>query len=173
MARVATWCTNEAAPSRRGVRIARSLGPRSNRNGEEESVDDNQKSRAADARSRFCMMTTPRALGCAHGQCNNGEVEFDGDVWFFSGGDTRKVREIEATPRVDLAYADVEQWRFVSMSGRARIVRDVAKKQELWLDELERWFEDGPESDDVVLIKVTPTVVPYWTKSDEGELSLK
>jgi general stress protein 26 len=123
----------------------------------------------------FCMMTTHTSRGGlrARPMSNNGEVEFDGDVWFFTGADSRKVREIEATPRVDLAYADPKQWRFVSMSGRARIIRDVAKKQELWLDELEQWFENGPESDDVVLIKVTPTVVSYWTKTDEGELSLK
>ena len=33
--------------------------------------------------------------------------------------------------------------------------------------------EEGPESDDIVLIKVTPTVVSYWTKKDEGELRIK
>ena len=103
---------------------------------------------------------------------NNGEVEFDGDVWFFSAADSRKVREIEATPRVHLSYADLKQWRFVLMSGRARIVRDTAKKQELWMKDLERWFDDGPESEAVVLIKVTPSVVSYWTRSDEGELRI-
>ena len=56
---------------------------------------------------------------------NNGEVEFDGDVWFFSAADSRKVGEIEATPRVHLSYVDRDQWRFVSMTGRARIVRDT------------------------------------------------
>ena len=39
------------------------------------------------------------------------------------------------------------------------------------MKELERWFEDGPESDDIVLIKVTPHTVAYWGE-DEGEISL-
>ena len=123
----------------------------------------------------FCMMTTQNARGGmrARPMSNNGEVEFDGDVWFFSDAGSRKVREIEATPKVHLAYADLKQWRFISMSGRAAIVTDVEKKKQLWLDELEQWFEGGPESDAVVLIKVTPTVVSYWTKRDEGELALK
>jgi general stress protein 26 len=123
----------------------------------------------------ICMMTTHTARGGlrARPMSNNGEVEFDGDVWFFSEADSRKVREIEATPKVHLAYADLKQWRFVSMSGRARIVRDPAKKQELWLKELERWFKDGPESEDIVLIKVSPALVSYWTKSGDGELALK
>jgi len=48
----------------------------------------------------------------------------------------------------------------------------VEKKQELWLEELDRWFEDGPDSEDVVLIKVTPTVVAFWSGEHEGELAL-
>src|SRR5688572_33175959 len=82
----------------------------------------------------FCMFTTRTPRGGFHARpmSNNGEVEFDGDVWFFSAADSRKVREIQAEPTVHLAYVDLEDWRFVSMTGRARIVRDTKKKQELW-----------------------------------------
>ncbi len=58
------------------------------------------------------------------------------------------------------------------MSGDAEIVRDPDKKRELWIEELERWFADGPESEDIVLIKVTPSAVGYWNGEDEGELTL-
>ena len=77
----------------------------------------------------FCMFTTRTARGGFHARpmSNNGEVEFDGDVWFFSSADSRKVREIEAEPTVHLSYVDLEDWRFVSMTGRARIVRDTKK----------------------------------------------
>jgi general stress protein 26 len=83
------------------------------------------------------------------------------------------VKEIETEPTVHLAYVDLERWRFVSMTGRARIVRDSEKKNELWMEELEQWFENGPESDAVVLIKVSPSVVSYWTKSDAGDLKIR
>jgi hypothetical protein len=33
--------------------------------------------------------------------------------------------------------------------------------------------DDGPESEAVVLIKVTPTVVSYWTKREAGELRIR
>ena len=103
---------------------------------------------------------------------NNGEVEFDGDVWFFSAVDSRKVEEIEADPLVELSYSDTKRFLFISMSGEAAIVRDMEKKQELWIEDLERWFEDGPESEDVVLIKVTPSVVAYWNGEEDGEITL-
>ena len=72
-----------------------------------------------------------------------------------------------------LSYADPDDWRFISMTGRASIVRDAEKKQAMWLQELEQWFDEGPESDAIVLIKVTPTVVSYWTKRDAGELRIR
>lgn len=123
----------------------------------------------------LCMLTTHTTRGGLHVRpmSNNGEVEFDGDVWFFSAADSRKVREIEAEPSVHLSYVDLEDRRFLSMTGRARIVRSVEKKRDLWLEELGQWFDDGPESDAIVLIKVTPTVISYWTKSDAGEVRLK
>ncbi|MBC7563181.1 MAG: pyridoxamine 5'-phosphate oxidase family protein [Gemmatimonadaceae bacterium] len=123
----------------------------------------------------FCMLTTHADDGQLRSRpmSNNGEVEFDGDVWFFSGADTRKVADIETEARVELNYADTQTFRFVSMSGTATIVRDVDKKRELWIDDLARWFKDGPESEDVVLIKVTPSVVAYWQGEDEGEIALQ
>ena len=120
----------------------------------------------------FCMMTTRSSDGMrARPMSNNGEVEFDGDVWFFSGADTRKIEDIERDPQVHLGYSDTENFVFVSMTGAATIVRDKAKKSELWIKDLERWFEDGPESEDVVLIKVTPQIIAWWG-DDEGEIKL-
>ena len=122
----------------------------------------------------FCMLTTRGGDGRLRGRpmSNNGEVEFDGDVWFFSDAGARKIEDIEGESLVHLSYADPEHFRFVSMTGDAEIVRDVKKKQELWLEELERWFHDGPESEDVVLIKVSPREVTYWNGDEEGEISL-
>lgn len=122
----------------------------------------------------FCMFTTKAEEGSLRSRpmSNNGEVEFDGDVWFFSAADSRKVAEIEADPLVELSYSDTEHFLFISMSGEAAIVHDLEKKRELWIEDLERWFEDGPESEDVVLIKVTPSVVAYWNGEEDGELTL-
>ena len=34
------------------------------------------------------------------------------------------------------------------------------------------WFDGGPESDEIVLIKVTPTTVAWWNGEDSGEIGL-
>lgn len=122
----------------------------------------------------YCMLTTHSDDGQLHARpmSNNGEVEFDGDVWFFSAAETRKVDEIETDPQVELSFVDTKKFRFISMSGEAEIVRNTKKKQELWIEELERWFDEGPESEDIVLIKVTPSVVAYWDGEESEELTL-
>jgi len=122
----------------------------------------------------FCMLTTNSGTGRlrARPMSTNGQVEFDGEVWFFSGAHTRKVADVESEPRVQLSFARPDDFRFISMTGEASIIRDDEKKKALWLEELERWFPQGPESDDVVLIKVTPSIVTWWVGEEGGEIML-
>jgi general stress protein 26 len=42
----------------------------------------------------------------------------------------------------------------------------------LWLKELQQWFDDGPESEAILLIKGHTTAISHWTKNDAGELRL-
>jgi general stress protein 26 len=123
----------------------------------------------------FCMFTTVTADEgmYARPMSNNHEVEFDGDIWFFSGADTRKVDEISRNPRVHLSYADPQRFCFISVEGVTEVVTDIAKKRELWLKELERWFPNGPEDENVVLLKVRPRVITYWTSDGDGLVTLE
>ena len=86
----------------------------------------------------ICMFVT-RADGAVRGRpmSNNGKVEYDGDSWFFSLRDTPKVEEIEADPRVELAYVATERAPGSRSKAPPRSSRTTARKQELWDDELE------------------------------------
>lgn len=122
----------------------------------------------------LCMLTT-HAGDALHTRpmSNNGEVEFDGDLWFFSDRDSRKVQEIGKDARVLVSFAEAEQGIWLALEGRASIVTDVAKKQELWLEELERWFENGPEDESVVLIKVNAERAEHWGSKGDGIVDLR
>jgi general stress protein 26 len=96
-------------------------------------------------------------------------VEFDGGLWFYSYRDSAKVTEIEENSQVQLACNKDEKQTWVDVTGQAQIVEDDAKKKELWYDELKRYFPNGPEDENVVLIKVTPDEAEIWSGSGEGE----
>jgi general stress protein 26 len=116
----------------------------------------------------ICMFVT-RADGAVRGRpmSNNGKVEYDGDSWFFSYRDTPKVEEIEADPRVELAYIATEKGTWVSIEGTAQVVEDDDRKRRLWDKELEAWFKDGPEDDNVVLLKVSADRIHAWAAGQE------
>jgi general stress protein 26 len=116
----------------------------------------------------ICMFVT-RADGAVRGRpmSNNGNVEYDGDSWFFSYRDTPKVEEIEADPRVELAYIATEKGTWVSIEGTAEVVEDDARKRKLWDKQLEQWFQEGPEDENVVLVKVSADRIHAWADGEE------
>ena len=88
------------------------------------------------------------------------EVEFDGDLWFFTDRDSTAVAQIHHRPAVNVTVSDSAEW--VSLNGTASVVDDVEKKRELWNTVVEAWFPDGPDADHVVLLKVDAESAEYW-----------
>lgn len=88
------------------------------------------------------------------------EVEFDGDLWFFAERDSTPVQHIAASPGVNVGVGSGGSW--VSLTGRAAVVEDTAKKRDLWNAGVEAWFPQGPDDDSVVLIKVDAESAEYW-----------
>jgi general stress protein 26 len=116
----------------------------------------------------ICMLVT-RADGVIRGRpmSNNGKVEYDGDSWFFSYRDTPKVDEIEADPRVELAYIATEKGTWISIEGTAQVVEDDDRKRALWDEQLEQWFKDGPDDEKLVLLKVSADRIHAWADGQE------
>ncbi len=88
------------------------------------------------------------------------EVEFDGDLWFFAEQDAPWLAHIAASPQVNVGVGSGGTW--VSLTGTARVVSDVAKKKELWNSGVEAWLPQGPEDPSVVLVKVDGDTAEYW-----------
>ena len=119
----------------------------------------------------ICTLTTRDGDRlAARPMSNNGQVEWDGDTWFFARRDSAKVAQIEADPAVTLGYTATEQGTWVAVEAEAEIVDDADEKRERWFDDLERWFQDGPEDPEVVLIRAAATRVRGWSKDGEVDV---
>ena len=112
----------------------------------------------------FCMLTTVDEAGKLHSRpmSVNGHVESNGDLWFFTSDKSHKVDEVAARPEVNVAFADPGHQNYVSMAGRAEVVKDRSKIKELWQPHLRAWFPDGPDQPDVALLKVHVDHAEYW-----------
>jgi len=100
---------------------------------------------------------------------NNRDVEYDGDSFYFTCGDTRLVQDIERDPKVGLSFQGKKGFA-VSVEGRAELIREKASFQDHWQDNLDDWFEDGVDTEGLVMIKVHADRVHYWDGEDNGEV---
>ncbi|MGO8151745.1 pyridoxamine 5'-phosphate oxidase family protein [Rhizobium leguminosarum] len=127
----------------------------------------------------FCMLSTNAGSGriSVRPMSNNGDVEYDGDSWFFSYEDSRKITEIEGIDTVLLTFTAPPSLLgkpgiFIAVEGLASLVRDKAAFKEHWVPDLERWFPEGADTPGIVLIKVSASSIRYWDGEENGEVTL-
>ncbi|ANY19121.1 General stress protein 26 [Tsuneonella dongtanensis] len=120
----------------------------------------------------ICFMVTKDGEGfCSRPMSNNAQVDWDGDNWFFSNGDTRKITQIEKNPTVMLDFSGEKDW--VSLRGAAQLHRDDKELfEEHWTSDIERWFPEGTDTPGLVLIQVTAEEAELFGASGEGIVSL-
>jgi general stress protein 26 len=112
---------------------------------------------------KFAMLTTVEDDGSL--RCRpmlTLDVEFDGDLYFFTRVSAPKVDEVERDRHVCVSYVKPEDQRYVSMSGLARLLRDHAKMEALWTPELKAWFPDGVKDPELALLWISVTQAEYW-----------
>ena len=112
---------------------------------------------------KICMMTTVEPDGSLHSRpmyCM--EADAAGDLWFFTKLQSPKVTEISKDGQVNLGYANPSKQDYVSVSGRAEIVRDRARIDEKWSEPLRAWFPDGKDDPQIALLRVHPEKGEYW-----------
>ncbi len=100
------------------------------------------------------------------------EQHGDDGIWFATYADSDKVHDILANPRVGLAFHGGEHdSAYLSISGTAEVVRDRAKIRELWEPDWNAWFPDGPEQEDLVLLRVVAEHAE-WLRPEGGKLQV-
>jgi general stress protein 26 len=111
----------------------------------------------------FAMLTTVCEDGSLRSRpMSTQQAEFDGTLWFFTRDDTAKVGEIERDRQVNVSYAKPGDQKYVSVSGRATLLRDRAKIKELWNPAHKAWFPDGPDDPHLALLRVDVDKAEYW-----------
>ena len=108
---------------------------------------------------------------------NNGEVDYDGDSYYFAYDSARSIQHIEQNPNVSLSYQGKNSLLgkppiFISVQGRAELSRDKAEILERWSKGLDRWFAEGIDTQGLIMIKVRATRIHYWDGEEDGEVIL-
>lgn len=127
-------------------------------------ANDLQKLREMVKDIDFCMLTTIDEDGALHSRpmSVNGEIDPNGDLWFFTSVSSHKVSEVARSPKVNASFADPENQRYVSVTGVAQVVRDRTKIDQLWRPQFKIWFPEGKDDPDIALLRITLEKAEYW-----------
>jgi len=128
----------------------------------------------------FAVLFTRTEGGAIAGRpmSNNRDVEFDGDSYFFTCDDTRTVRDIGRDPSVGLTYqakSGVLGMKpfFITVEGRAELIKDKGRFAEHWTKDLEAWFREGIDTPGLLLVKVVAVRLHYWDGYEEAEINVQ
>ncbi len=112
---------------------------------------------------KVAMLTTRNSDGTLHSypMMTQGK-RFDRNLWFFTSASSHKCLEVENDCSVNVSYADPSANRYVSVSGRARLVREREKLEALWSPLMKAWFPKGIDDPDLSLLQVTIERAEYW-----------
>lgn len=112
----------------------------------------------------IAMLTTVTESGHLHSRpMATQQVDVDrAELWFFTSIDSPKIAEIYHERQVGVAYASPETQRYVSIAGRAFVVRDGEKANELWSTDALTWFPLGVNDPHLAMLRIEVESAQFW-----------
>jgi general stress protein 26 len=112
---------------------------------------------------KVAMFTTMRDDGTFHSRPMMAkEIDEDLQIWFFTSDMSTKAEELRHDENVSLTYSMPNQSKYLSINGRATIVQDKEKAEELWNPIIKAWFKEGLDDPNLTLVKVEVDAAEYW-----------
>jgi general stress protein 26 len=131
------------------------------------------------AKIDFTMLTTRTESGelATRPMSNNGDVEWNGDSFYFSWDSANTIADIGRDPKVALSFQGSGHLLgkpplFIAIEGHATLIRDKAQFSAHWHESLDRWFSEGVETAGLILIQVHAHRAHYWDGEEENEVRL-
>ena len=124
---------------------------------------------------RFAMLSHRHTDGKLHSHpltTQNKTLGEDGCLYFFVSRSSEVGQRVQQDGNVNLAYANPDKDTWVSVTGTARVLEDLAKKKELFNPIAKAWFPGGPEDPDMELVEVRIDEAEYWNVKENKLLQL-
>ena len=101
---------------------------------------------------------------------NNKDVSAeDATTYHFATDDGRIDDDLKRSEQCGATYSSGEF--YCAVQGTGKLHRDRATLEKHWVKDLEKWFENGLDTDGLVLIEVSPDRIAWWEGRDQGELT--
>lgn len=100
------------------------------------------------------------------------QLDQEGNLWFLTKEHSPKTDQINQNYKVNVAFADVADASYVSVSGTATELQDRAKIEELWSPMAKPWFPEGKDDPELSILKVHIDTAEYWDSTSSRMVRL-
>ncbi|HEY2247196.1 MAG TPA: pyridoxamine 5'-phosphate oxidase family protein [Bradyrhizobium sp.] len=109
-----------------------------------------------------CMLTTRFAGGLRARPLEARPDRESGLIFFVTDIHSAKEDEIEAAPDVGLVFIDKGDEAYLSITGRARVLRNIETTGKFWRMTDAVWWPGGPNDPNVCLLRIEPLTAELW-----------
>lgn len=127
----------------------------------------------------IAMLSThaPNDVIATRPMSNNRDVGYDGKSYFFTSEKQGLVGDIARNPAVGLVFEATSgllrtHGTYIAVQGKASLIRDKEQFAAHWTKDLGKWFEQGIDTPDLVLVEVKAERIDYWDGWERGEITL-
>lgn len=110
----------------------------------------------------ICMLTTSTGGSLRARPMSSHAERKTHNIFFLTDASGAKDEELRQDPRACLAFSEPKNNTYLSVSGRADVVRDTAKIKELWDKDAEAFWPNGPEDPNIRLVRFQPEMAEFW-----------
>lgn len=124
---------------------------------------------------RFGMLTHRTSTGMLHSHpltTQNRKVDESAELYFFISKAGELYERLLTDGEVNVSYADPGEDSYVSLSGQARFLDDMAQKEALWSPASKAWFPGGVTDPDLALLVVRIRHAEYWDVNESKMVQL-
>ncbi len=90
------------------------------------------------------------------------EVDEDGNIWLLFSAESDTFKNLQKNKKVDLMYADIKDYNFLTIEGQAEISTDRNRIKKYWNKMIEAWFEKGIDDPNIRVLKIVTDDAHYW-----------
>ena len=124
---------------------------------------------------KFGMLTHRHSDGSLHSHpltTQNRSLKEGEPLYFFVSKKTEVGQRLMADGNVGIAYGDLKEDRWISVSGFATISEDMGKKKELFNAFAKAWFPGGVEDPDLELVQIEIRDAEFWDVKESKPVQL-
>lgn len=109
-----------------------------------------------------CMLTTRSAQGLRARPLEARPAREEGLIRFLTDVRGSKDDEIARAPDVGLVFIDAAAKAYLSVTGRAEVVRDAKQAAAIWHDSDRVWWPGGADDESLRVIRFAPRLAELW-----------